>query len=104
MGSNTVHLVAVDAVSGGHPTPMSDWKQSLRLVELLDKKGAIEDKGVKKLTETVQDAADLAKNLKCEEFLAFATSAVRSATNADEVLKHIEKETGVKLDLSLIHI
>ncbi len=99
VGSNTVHLVAVDAVSGGHPTPMSDWKQSLRLVELLDKKGAIEDKGVKKLTETVQDAADLAKNLKCEEFLAFATSAVRSATNADDVLKHIEKETGVKLDV-----
>lgn len=76
---------------------MSDWKQPLRLVEMLDKNGAIDDKGVKKLTEAVQEAADLAGNLKCEEFLAFATSAVRSATNSDDVLDHVEKKTGVRL-------
>lgn len=97
MGSNTVHLVAVDARSGGRPTPMSDWKQPLRLVEMLDKRGAIDDKGVKKLTEAVQEAADLADNLKCEDFLAFATSAVRSAANSDDVLDHVEKKTGVRL-------
>ena len=99
MGSNTVHLVAVDAYSGGRPTPMSDWKQPLRLVEMLDKNGAIDDKGVKKLTEAVQEAADLADNLKCEEFLAFATSAVRSAANSDDVLDHVEKKTGVRLQV-----
>ena len=76
---------------------MSDWKQSLRLVEMLDDDGAIDDKGVKKLTEAVQEAADLADNLKCEEFLAFATSAVRSAANSDDVLDHVEKKTGVRL-------
>lgn len=97
MGSNTVHLVAVDAHSGGRPTPMSDWKQSLKLVEMLDKKGNIGDKGVDKLTEAVKEASDLAGNLKCEDFLAFATSAVRSANNSEEVLDHIEKETGVRL-------
>ncbi|OEX91932.1 Ppx/GppA phosphatase family protein [Corynebacterium sp. Marseille-P4321] len=97
VGSNTVHLVAVDAYSGGRPTPMSDWKQPLRLVELLDKKGNIEDKGIEKLIDAVQEAADLSENLKCEELHAFATSAVRSATNSDEVLKRVEKKTGVKL-------
>ena len=76
---------------------MSDWKQALRLVELLDKKGNIEEKGVDKLIDAVQEASDLANNLKCEEFVAFATSAVRSAKNADEVLKAVEKKTGVKL-------
>lgn len=78
---------------------MSDWKQPLRLVEMLDKDGAIDDKGVKKLTEAVQEAADLADNLKCEEFLAFATSAVRSAANSDDVLDHVEKKTGVRLQV-----
>ncbi len=76
---------------------MSDWKQPLRLVELLDKKGNIEDKGIEKLIDAVQEAADLSENLKCEELHAFATSAVRSATNSDEVLKRVEKKTGVKL-------
>ena len=76
---------------------MSDWKQPLRLVEMLDDDGAIDDKGVKKLTDAVQEAADLADNLKCEEFLAFATSAVRSAANSADVLDHVEKKTGVRL-------
>ena len=97
VGSNTVHLVAVDARSGGRPTPMSDWKQPLRLVELLDKNGNIEHKGVDKLIDAVQEAADLADNLKCKEFLTFATSAVRSAANADDVLARVEKKTDVRL-------
>ena len=76
---------------------MSDWKQPLRLVELLDKDGAIEDRGVDKLVSAVQEAKDLSTNLKCEEFLAFATSAIRSATNSDDVLRRVEKKTGVDL-------
>lgn len=97
MGSNTVHLVAVDAKSGGRPTPMSDWKTSLRLVEMLDDDGAIDEKGKKKLTSAVGEAADLVEKLGCAEMISFATSAVRSATNAEEILDHVEKETGVRL-------
>ncbi|WP_026157115.1 Ppx/GppA phosphatase family protein [Corynebacterium capitovis] len=99
VGSNTVHLVAVDARSGGRPTPMSDWKQPLRLVELVDKNGNLEDKGVDKLIDAVQEAKDLSVKLKCEEFLAFATSAVRSATNSDDVLKKVARKTGVDLTI-----
>lgn len=99
MGSNTVHLVAVDARNGGHPTPMSDWKTSLRLVEMLDDDGAIHDKGKKKLTSAVAEAADLVDKLGCQEMIPFATSAIRSATNSEDVLSHIKKETGVALDV-----
>ncbi|MHA2787968.1 Ppx/GppA phosphatase family protein [Corynebacterium sp. S7] len=99
VGSNTVHLVAVDARDGGRPSPMSDWKQSLRLVEMLDDDGAIDDKGVAKLTSAVGEATDLAKKLKCVEIIPIATSAVRSATNSEEVLDHVEKETGVRLEV-----
>ena len=94
-----MHLVGVDARSGGRPTPMSDWKQPLRLVELLDDEGTIAPKGVDKLIDAVGEAAGLSNKLKCEEFLAFATSAVRSATNSEEVLKKVEKKTGVRLEV-----
>ena len=99
MGSNTVHLVAVDARPGGHPTPMSNWRTPLRLVELLDDTGAISEKGLNKLTSAVAEAADLASTLGCVELMPFATSAVRSATNSDAVLDHVEKETGVRLTI-----
>ena len=99
VGSNTVHLVAVDARPGGHPTPMSNWRTPLRLVELLDDTGAISEKGLNKLTSAVAEAADLASTLGCVELMPFATSAVRSATNSDAVLDHVEKETGVRLTI-----
>ena len=99
MGSKTVLLVAVDARPGGHPHPMSNWRTPLRLVELLDETGAITEKGVNKLTSAVGEAAELAKKLGCAELMPFATSAVRSATNSDAVLDHVEKETGVRLSI-----
>lgn len=99
VGSNTVHMVAVDARNGGHPTPMSDWKTSLRLVELIDGDGAIDDKGIKRLAKAVAEAADLANTLGCKEIMPFATSAVRSATNSQDVLNAVEKETGVRLEV-----
>lgn len=78
---------------------MSDWKTPLRLVEQLDKDGNIHAKGVKKLISAVGEAAELGEKLDCAEFIPFATSAVRSAPNSDDVLAQVEKETGVKLEI-----
>jgi hypothetical protein len=36
VGSNTVHLLVVDAYRGGHPTPMHSEKTQLRLAEHLE--------------------------------------------------------------------
>ncbi|MEJ5928084.1 Ppx/GppA phosphatase family protein [Corynebacterium sp. H128] len=99
VGSNTVHLVAVDARSGGHPTPMSDWKTTMKLVEHLDPEGFIDDKGIRKLVKAVGEAVELADTLGCSEMIPFATSALRSASNGKEILNLVEKETGVRLEV-----
>ena len=78
---------------------MSDWKTPLRLVEQLDKNGNIHEKGMKKLISAVGEAAELGQKLGGDEFIAFATSAVRSATNSAEVLDEVEKQTGVRLEI-----
>ncbi|WP_293790817.1 Ppx/GppA phosphatase family protein [uncultured Corynebacterium sp.] len=97
VGSNTVHLVVVDAQRGGPPTPMSNWKTPMRLVEYLDDKGAINRKGQEKLLNGVALAKEMSEQFRCEEMLPFATSAIRSAENSDKVLDKVEKETGVRL-------
>lgn len=78
---------------------MSDWKTTLKLVEYLDADGAITDKGIKKLTDNVAEAVTLVDQLGCMELMPFATSAVRSATNAEDVLAHIRTKTGVELTI-----
>ncbi|OBK74176.1 Ppx/GppA phosphatase family protein [Mycobacterium sp. 1165178.9] len=97
VGSNTVHLLVVDAHRGGHPTPMSSTKATLRLAEATDSAGKITKRGAEKLISTIDEFAKIADSSGCEELMAFATSAVRDAGNSDDVLARVRKETGVEL-------
>jgi exopolyphosphatase/guanosine-5'-triphosphate,3'-diphosphate pyrophosphatase len=97
VGSNTVHLLVVDAHPGARPLPAHSHKADLRLAQLLDDRGAIGPHGVEQLVDTVRGALEAAEDKGVEELLPFATSAVREATNADEVLARVKAETGVEL-------
>lgn len=97
VGSNTVHLLVVDAHPGARPLPAHSHKAELRLAELLDADGAIGPAGVDRLVTTVADALQAAEDKGCEDVLPFATSAVREASNADRVLARVREETGVDL-------
>ncbi|WP_329615499.1 Ppx/GppA family phosphatase [Streptomyces brevispora] len=97
VGSNTVHLLVVDAHPGARPLPAHSHKAELRLAELLDEDGAIGPLGVDRLVATITDAAQAAEDKGCEDVLAFATSAVREASNADTVLARVRDETGIDL-------
>ena len=78
---------------------MSDWKTPLRLVEQLDKDGNNHEKARTKHKTAWGEPAEMGNKLGCDEFIAFATSAVRSATNSAKVLDEVEKQTGVRLEI-----
>ncbi|MFB7335041.1 Ppx/GppA family phosphatase [Streptomyces adustus] len=99
VGSNTVHLLVVDAHPGAHPLPAHSHKAELRLAQLLDGDGAIGPEGVDKLISVIDRALQAAEDKGVEDLLPFATSAVREATNADEVLARVQDETGVRLQV-----
>jgi len=97
IGSNTGHLLVVDAHGGAAPMPAFSYKEPLRLAEHLDNHGAVTEQGVEALTGFVSQALEVAEDKGCEEILGFATSAVRDAGNTDEVLKHVHDVTGVEI-------
>jgi exopolyphosphatase/guanosine-5'-triphosphate,3'-diphosphate pyrophosphatase len=99
VGSNTVHLLVVDAHPGACPLPAHSHKADLRLAQLLDDSGAIGDEGIERLIAVVRDALQAAEDKGVEDLLPFATSAVRDAGNADDVLARVEAETGVRLQV-----
>ncbi len=99
VGSNTVHLLVVDAHRGGHPTPKSSEKTVLRLTEQIGKSGQLADEGADRLVGTIADAAAAAEKAGCEDLMAFATSALRDACNTSEVLERVRQETGVSLEV-----
>ncbi|MBC7272595.1 MAG: Ppx/GppA family phosphatase [Streptomyces sp.] len=99
VGSNTVHLLVVDAHPGARPLPAHSHKEEIRLAELLDDGGAVRPDGVDRLIGVFHDALQAAEDKGVEELLPFATSAIREASNADEVLARVRDETGVELQV-----
>ncbi|MFE2261630.1 Ppx/GppA phosphatase family protein [Streptomyces griseosporeus] len=99
VGSNTVHLLVVDAHPGACPLPAHSHKVELRLAQLLDEHGAVGPEGVDRLITVIKDALQAAEDKGVEDLLPFATSAVREAGNADEVLARVRAETGVELQV-----
>ena len=99
VGSNTVHLLVVDAHRGAQPTPQLSRKSVLRLAEHIDKRGNLAMEGADALVGAAMGAKRQARELGCDEILAFATSAVRDAGNSVEVLERVRTEAGVDLEV-----
>jgi len=97
IGSNTVHLLVVDAHRGARPIPAYSHKEDMRLTEYLDETGTLSAEGVERLGAFVEEAVGIAEDKGVEDFLAFATSAVREATNGEQVLARIDARCGVHI-------
>ena len=90
VGSNTVHLLVVDAHRGAHPDPGRSHKAVLQHAELLQAKP-------RPKREAVAEARQAAEDEGVEDLVAFATSAVRDATDGAEVLARVQEGSGVQL-------
>ncbi len=99
VGSNTVHLLIVDAHAGAAPIPAMSQKYELRLAEQLKNDGDLKKSSVKSLIEVLQECNQFIKQHDCDELLAFATSAIRDSKNSDAILERIRTETGIDLQV-----
>jgi exopolyphosphatase / guanosine-5'-triphosphate,3'-diphosphate pyrophosphatase len=99
IGSNTGHLLVVDAHRGAAPLPAYSHKEALRLAEHLDSAGSVDATGIDALVKFVRESKMVAEDKGCETVRAFATSAVRDAANADDVLDTVSEQTGVEVSV-----
>lgn len=86
IGSNTVHLLVVEVVRGARPVPEADQRTTLRLMRYVTDDGAINDEGQQRLREAVDGAVATIRAQDVDETLVIVTSALREATNGDQVL------------------
>ncbi|MBA9006353.1 Ppx/GppA phosphatase family protein [Thermomonospora cellulosilytica] len=96
IGSNSAHLLVVDLMAGLPPLPVGAVKCPTRLAEAIGPDGTIEEPAVGRLVAAVRQAVEEARELEVDELVVFATSAVRDAANATEILGRIERACGVR--------
>src|ERR1700735_1040975 len=97
VGSNTIHLLVVDAYPGARPMPAFSHKTELRLADYLDNSSALSRPGEASLRGVVEEALRIAEDKGVEDLIAFATSAVREAVNGEQVLARIREQTAAQL-------
>ncbi len=99
IGSNSIHLLVVDAHVGAPPLPATSHKEVLRLAEHLKDDGSITSYGQQRLVDFCRESITIAEEQGSEQILAFATSAIRSAPNGDETIERIHLESGLTLNV-----
>jgi exopolyphosphatase/guanosine-5'-triphosphate,3'-diphosphate pyrophosphatase len=99
VGSNTVHLQIMDAHHGAAPLAQSSFKHEIQLTHFLDEKGAITETGLEHLLMAIKDVYRQASNFELDESLAFATSAIREASNSEKILEAVRKITNIDLEV-----
>ncbi|HEV2450300.1 MAG TPA: Ppx/GppA phosphatase family protein [Streptosporangiaceae bacterium] len=100
VGSNTVHLLVVDAYQGARPLPAFSHKAELRLADHLTGGNCLTSAGEQQLRDFVAEALRIAEDKGVEDLVAFATSAVREAANGEEVLARIRND--LKVDIQVL--
>src|SRR5690242_12506042 len=98
IGSNTVHLLVVDAHPGAQPLPAFSHKTELRLSENLEADGRVSDRTADRLVAFIRECLVVAEDQGVGDLFAFATSALRESPNGEAVIARVRDETGIDLE------
>ena len=90
-------MLVVDAYPGARPLPAFSHKTDLSLAAHLGQDNTLSTVGEERLTEVVAESLRIAEDKGVEDFIAFATSAVRDAANGDDMLARIQDRTGTRI-------
>lgn len=100
VGSNTVHLQIVDTSPGARPNPTFNYKEELKLTQYISADNLVSDEGIEKLRSSIKRAIEQSASVQTQELLPFATSALREASNGEEIINSINKD--FKIDLQVL--
>jgi exopolyphosphatase/guanosine-5'-triphosphate,3'-diphosphate pyrophosphatase len=100
LGSNTIKLKLWSIAADGEVTPLQRRRFPVRLGRGTFANGRLADDLIEGAVATMREIHALANEAGASEIRAVATSAVRAASNAEELLARIAAETGVAVEVA----
>ncbi len=97
VGCHSALLMVARRRPGTGLEPVFSHKVRLRLHETLDRKGRLDEAGMRSVERAVAQAVAADPRLRGSEVFAFATSVIRDAPNRDEVISRVARATGTRL-------
>jgi exopolyphosphatase/guanosine-5'-triphosphate,3'-diphosphate pyrophosphatase len=99
LGSNSFHLLIVEARPDGSFDTLVREKEMLRLGDVVAREGFLTEESIKRATDVVRRFRTIAETHGVDELVAYGTAALREASNGPEVTDRIEAETGVRIQV-----
>lgn len=99
IGSNSLKLVIVQAAASNSFTVILQERERVRLGHETLKTHRLSAEAINLSAETIGKFRSIAENRKADVILAVATASVREAENADEFVREIERQTGVRVEV-----
>lgn len=102
IGSNAARLLISEVIEKGKETEFNRInivRIPLQLGFDVFEKGFIGSRKKKMLIDTIKAYKQLMKVYEVEHYMACATSAMRDAQNSKEIIKEIETETGIEIEI-----
>jgi exopolyphosphatase/guanosine-5'-triphosphate,3'-diphosphate pyrophosphatase len=96
IGSNTTRLLVAEPVDGQLKKVM-EQRAYTKIGKAVDGEGAIRPEKVEEVADVVGTQVRLAQELGAEEIRAFATAAIREASNGEEVVATVGHAAGIQI-------
>src|SRR6185295_15295141 len=99
VGSNTIKLAVVDAAASDSFAVLAREKDVVRLGHETLRDGHLSPQAIERAADCIKRYRSIAEARGAEAIIAIATASVREADNATEFIKHVEKHTGLRIEI-----
>lgn len=99
IGSNSIRLVVYERTAAGAHRVIDGSKRSARLSEQIDDAGNLPDNKINELIEIMNHFRLICAHHRTGLIRAVATAAIRNAANRDYILRRVEAESGLSIEL-----
>ena len=99
LGTNTFNILIVKVNSAKTPTKLYQSKISVKLGEGGINKNFIEPVPFQRGIEAMKTYKDIMQRNAVDKVFAFATSAIRTASNGNEFVTKVKEETGIEVTM-----
>ncbi|MFB3098760.1 MAG: Ppx/GppA phosphatase family protein, partial [Acidimicrobiia bacterium] len=97
LGSNSFRLLVADVASEGAIHPVLRAREFLRLGSEIASDGSLAENVIKRAEGAAGHLAGLASRTGAEQSMAVATSAIRDASNSEEVVDRLQTAAGMPI-------
>lgn len=99
LGTNTFHLLIAELNEEGHPMPLLRQQVAVKLGKGGISKGTIAPDAYQRALITLSSFREELDKHQVTEVKALATSAVRNASNGEELVRDILRQTGIQVEV-----